>query len=106
MYFYPSEIAFSSVILAAHTLGEEDQLCTQFLTQTLQSMTDSMPETDDEKPVKEDLKQRLNDCLNELLTVQKSASSLANQSVLEKFRKFRYFGVADMACLESAPVLN
>lgn len=106
--FYPSEIAFSSLILAVHTVDEEDHLCTDFLAQSLQSMADSMPEKHVGKgtPAKEELKRRLNECMSQLLDLHQEAAYLTQKAVCVKFSKFKYLNVAELPCLSSPPVLN
>ena len=103
--FYPSEIAFSSLILAAHTLEEEEQLSAEFLTQTLQSMSDSLHEHED-TATKSDLQQRLNECMNVLLDLQKSAATIAQKSIHTKYSQPKYFSVANAECMETAPQLD
>lgn len=103
--FYPSEIALSSLILAAHTLEEEECLRNDVLTQTLQSMTDSLREFDEEA-TKEDVKDRLNECMSILLEVQKAAGTTAQKAAYDKYSLPKYFAVAKAECMESAPQLN
>lgn len=105
LHYYPSEIAFSSLLLAAHTLGEEEQLPTEFLTRTLQSMSDAMHEHD-YKFTKSELQDRLNDCMAGLLELHKSAGTMVQKSVQAKYSLPKYFAIANAECLHAAPRLN
>ena len=103
--FYPSEVALSSLILAAHMLEEEQLLTSEFLSQTLQSMSDALHEHE-ASLTKEDLKKRINACLADLHEAHRASLTMPQKAVRTKYSHSKYFGIANTECMDQAPQLE
>ena len=102
--FYPSEIAFACLILASHSLDQEDQLSIELLAQTLQTMIDSMQWSKGDR-CKDDLRKRMNDCIISVHEAQRRAPSLPQKAIISKYSMPKYFAIANAEALHEAPQL-